>query len=318
MFVLFSLPLFASGYLEQRIWMGFDGRRPSDNGVVAVAHAIESGYVGGVILLRKNIESPAQLDVLTRYLKSLPSPYPISVSIDQEGGRVQRLREREGFVQTPSAAEMARKKRKDVQKKYNQMAEQLARFDIDVNFGTVVDIHSNDSSIIGAQDRSYSTDYAVVTKMAREMLNAHRQYGVVSAIKHFPGHGLVAGDSHTQVVISDRSVSLYKQWHPYYTLINDGLVDMVMVGHITVSALDPVYPASLSPFWVGDMLRDRFKFKGLIVTDDLLMSALDEYSIDQRVRLAVKAGNNILLFSSLPDGYTYQELFEILQSATSE
>lgn len=302
-------------YSDHRIWIGFNGKRPSDNGVVEIAAAIESGYVGGVILLRKNIESPAQLAALTRYLHSLPSPFPISISIDQEGGRVQRLREREGFIETKSHAVLGSKKRSVVQKEYNEMAEQLSRFGIDINFGTVVDIHSDESSVIGAQERSYSADYRVVTKMSRVMLNAHREYGLVSAIKHFPGHGLVQGDSHAQMVISDRSVTLYKQWHPYYTLINEGMVDMVMVGHITVPALDPIYPASLSSFWVTEMLRERFRFKGLIVTDDLLMAALEDYSIEERIRLAVKAGNNILLFSSVPKGHTYKSLFEMLNSA---
>ena len=182
----------------QLLMSGFKGVKPGDAGVEEMRTLISQGKVGSIILMGYNIVSSEQLKQLTHYLQSAaPANSPLLISVDQEGGAVQRLTADKGFKGFPSAAKMTEIASKDmgqVQQIYRDMARELKAHGINMNLGPVVDM-SNSNYYIGKLKRSYGTDPAIVTRMAEAFIKAHRDEGVLTVLKHYPGKG-TAPDTH--------------------------------------------------------------------------------------------------------------------------
>ncbi|WP_428529733.1 glycoside hydrolase family 3 N-terminal domain-containing protein [Roseibium sp.] len=288
----------------QLIMVGFNGTRPTDPGVMAVSGQLASGRVGGVMLLGRNIQTPDQLTTLTRHLADQGSGSSVLIAVDQEGGLVQRLPPLGDPVTWSTAKDLPAATDNCTPRKvrayYARRAAQLGAYNINVNFGPVVDVDINpDNPIIGKKKRSFSADPATVTNCAAGFIAAHQAAGIATALKHFPGHGSSTTDSHTSLPVISQS------WHahelePYRALHRQDRVDMVMMGHLVHPRFSdtPETPASLSKKGIAEA-RTLAGEDVIIITDDLEMDAVsDRFSIEDAAVQAIAAGNDIVLFSS--------------------
>lgn len=260
-----------------RCIVGFEGTElPSD---------IEG--VGGVILFDRNIESPTQLRKLTSDLKKAGVNI---IAIDQEGGLVSRLRASKGFDTFPKLCDL--KTPEEAYEVSLRQAEMLYSLGITLNFTPVVDIPVNPANFIVRAGRCFRSE--LVIENAKAVIKAHREFGITTVLKHFPGHGSSVSDSH------EGFVDISKTWsdtelEPYRALIQEGYADMIMLGHLFHEAIDDQCPTSLSKQAVK-ILRDDLGYTGLIITDDLDMAAISSYTnADEAVRMALDSGVDYLL-----------------------
>jgi beta-N-acetylhexosaminidase len=291
--------------IGQMIMVGFHGRSERDAGVVAVHEELAEGTIGGVVFYPENIGSPQRLRALTAYLRNAKSsPVPF-IAVDQEGGMVQRLTRRNGYKYFPSARSVGRNPSfaspESAERLYATMAEELAKAGFNLNFGPVVDLNLNPHNpVIGLRKRSYGTDPHSVSALAAAFIRAHRQAGIVTVAKHFPGHGSSRADSHK--VLADISDSWREiEIEPYQELAEDGLLDGVMIGHLYHPRFSDgaKLPASLSGRAVSALRGKTIGFHGVVVSDDMEMGGVsDDYSLEERVVKAVNAGTDILVFSN--------------------
>jgi len=284
---------------KRMVMVGFHATDYKDEELNDLKDQIEKGLVAGVVFYGYNIESRKQVKRLIAELNRHNHSFiPLLMAVDEEGGRVQRLTVDKGFVEEPTAQYISKHMTPDqAEKVYELTARDLADVGFNVNFAPVIDLNINPSSpVIGAIERSYSADVDTVVAYAKAFINAHRKYGIITCLKHFPGHGSAKKDSHqgfTDVSTTWNDMEL----EPFQRLIADGYADMIMTAHVYNSGIDPDYPATLSKKTIS-LLQDM-NYKGLVISDDLQMGAItDNYSFEDTVKLAVEAGNNILLFSN--------------------
>ncbi|WP_147822129.1 beta-N-acetylhexosaminidase [Salidesulfovibrio onnuriiensis] len=292
--------------IGQMLLVGFRGYDlDMDNPVLQDVKALN---VGGVILFnydvmqgrpQRNIQSPAQVRKLIAGIKSLTAS-PLLVSVDQEGGRVQRLRKENGFMETPSAAELGASydpSRSLWAGRIVGMVAAEAGFNLD--FAPCVDVNVNpESPAIGALGRSFSSSPRLVAACAREFINGLHEQGMLSCIKHFPGHGSARVDSHLGVTDVTRTWQ-QRELIPYERLIATHKPDAIMTAHIFNARLDPKYPATLSSATINGLLRRKLGWDGVVITDDMNMKAISsQYGLDKSIRLAILAGADMLLFGN--------------------
>ncbi|MBN1447926.1 MAG: glycoside hydrolase family 3 [Bacteroidetes bacterium] len=292
--------------IGQMLMVGFRGTTARMES--PIAKDIQDLHLGGVILFDfdvakkeygRNIQSPMQLLDLTDQLQHL-SPTTLLIGVDQEGGVVCRLKTSEGFPQHVSHAYLGSTDITDTTRYYSDlMARSLAIVGININFAPVVDLNVNPlNPVIGELKRSFSSDPETVTRHAALMIEAMHARGVISAIKHFPGHGSSMEDSHLGFVDVTDTWS-EKELQPYRTLIAQGLPDVIMTGHIFNRDLDPDWPATLSAKIIRDLLRGELGFGGVVISDDMMMRAItDRYGMETAIRQAVNAGVDILIFGN--------------------
>ena len=283
--------------------VGFRGFtiRPDD----PITRAVAAGLAGVILFDQdrdtgtRNISSPEQLAELIASLREA-APGNLIVAIDQEGGRVARLKPRWGFPATRSQAEVGATGNPDEAfDEGRAMAQVMAGVGIDLNLAPVVDVNVNPRNpAVGALERSFSADPAVVTAMAEaEILGLH-EFGVRATIKHFPGLGSASANTDY-----DR-VDVTGTWtdgelEPYADLIARGMPDAVMSGHIVNDRFDPGVPASLSKPTLDGILRRDLGWDGAVITDDMGAAAIAErYEQVEAIALALEAGNDLLLFAN--------------------
>jgi len=284
---------------------GFSGTKLGDDPVII--EEVQKG-LGGIILFdrdlasgstARNIESPTQVQSLISGLQKL-SAQPLITAVDQEGGRVCRLKDDMGFYCMPSAQMLG--SINDMVKTYNaasKNAEMLKRAGFNLDFAPVVDLNVNPGNpVIGALCRSYSADPKIVAAQADAFISAHGRYGIGCCLKHFPGHGSSTGDSHKGFVDVSGTWS-EKELEPYKMLITEGNVTAIMTAHVFNKNLDPQYPATLSKAVITGLLREQLGFEGLIFSDDMQMGAIaDNYGFDTAIIQAVNAGVDVLVLSN--------------------
>ncbi len=292
--------------IGQMIMVGFRGL--AVDGESPVIEDIRKRHIGGVVLFDydvpskspiRNIRSPEQVKDLIAKLQQAAS-IPLLVAIDQEGGRVSRLKEKFGFPPTVSEQYLGMIEKPETTERYAKTtAETLAHLGINTNFAPVVDLNTNpENPIIGKLGRSYSANPEVVVRHALIVIDALHEKGIFSAIKHFPGHGSSTGDSHTGFV------DVTKTWSPmeltpFEAIINAGKCDMVMTAHIFNGKLDPRWPATLSPKIITGILRKEFQYKGVVISDDMQMKAIRAYyGLETAIERAIMAGCDILIFAN--------------------
>jgi len=286
-----------------------------------IVKKIKTYNLGGVILFdrfynnrakTKNISSPNQLQELTSKLKSF-SNKPLLISVDQEGGKVARLKPAYGFTKIPSAKQISKLTVDDAKEIYKTQAKMLHNSGINCDFAPVVDLAINpDNMVIFGLERSYGAQSQEVVKYAKIFIESLKSENILSVLKHFPGHGSSLGDSHKGFVdISDTWSE--KELEPYKELIRSNAVSMIMTAHVFNSRLDAKYPATLSYNINTKLLRDRLGYKGVVISDDLQMRAISKhYSLKQTVTLAINAGVDILLFGNQLATQDIDELVEII------
>ena len=264
---------------------------------------IKEGKVGGVVLYEKNIlfESPKpELALLVETLQK-NAQIPLFVSIDEEGGRVTRMKTRYGFPKNVSAQYLGDMDNMDSTSYYaNQTATILNSFGINMNYAPVVDVNLNTRNpVIGRLERSFSEDYQQVIEQAYEVIQQHNRTGVVPVLKHFPGHGSSRSDTHLGLTDVTETWQI-EEMYPYSALIDSGVVKAVMTAHIVNSTLDKSKnPATLSKRIVTGMLRDFLGFEGVIISDDMQMGAINnEYGLREAIKLSLEAGVDMLMFAN--------------------
>lgn len=296
--------------LEQKIgqlfMLGFEGDMLFNDH--PIARDISELHLGGVILFDRllakkkasnNIKNSNQLQQLTEALQAL-SATPLLIAIDQEGGKVCRLQTKHGFPDIPGAGELGLSN--SLQKTSDAAlltARTLSTLGINWNMAPVVDLNSNpDNPVIGRIGRSFGADVDTVSSHAQAWIEQHRRLGILSCLKHFPGHGSSKNDSHLGFVdISDSWTDLELQ--PFSRLISQGLADAVMIGHLFHSRLDEHYPASLSSPVIEGTLRNRLDFQGPVVSDDMQMQAItNHYGLVDACCRAIAAGTDLIIIGN--------------------
>lgn len=312
--------------IGQMLIVGFTGIQSDDAGTLAVRQQIADGIIGGIILLDRNIVDPKQLLALNQSLNPPNLPIPAFIAVDQEGGRVQRLPANKGFSDWDSAAgvqESAQTGAKDFTLRYYSLrAQKLHDLGINLNFAPVVDVNVNAANpIIGRLGRSFSKDSAEVAAMAADFVRGHRANGVITSIKHFPGHGSSTDDSHKTLP------SIAKSWgvgelEPFTALAHKDLVDIAMMGHLYHPDFSDSKgrPSSISRKGVS-ALRKIIGPNAVIMTDDLQMQAVNKiYSDPEAAVQAIIAGNDVLLFSAhkVPDPVIGPKINAAIKTAVLE
>lgn len=249
--------------------------------------------VGGVILFRRNLETPAQIAALAAALHALPSR-PL-VAIDHEGGRVMRV----GEPFTPFSAAAAVGRSGDAGLVFrigHAMADELASVGIDINFAPVLDVDSNPANpIIG--DRAFSSDPVVAGELGIALMRGLLAGGVIPCGKHFPGHGDTEKDSHLELPVVRRSRAQLEDMElvPFQAAIAAG-IPMLMTAHVMYPGLDGAHPATMSRAILTDLLRTGLRFGGVVVSDDLEMRAItDHQDIGAAAVATLQAGADALL-----------------------
>ena len=310
--VLCSSLTFAASLREQigqMIILGFNGL--DVNPQSDIIKDIDVDNIGGVVLFdydqnikkyEHNIRDQQQLQQLTKHLQDFTYKFnqahhrpqlPLFIAVDYEGGKVNRLHERYGFKKIPAAAEVSKMSWLDANKVVTNMAETLKNTGFNVDYAPVLDLNTNQSNpIIGKLGRSFSNDPLLVAKYANLYSTAFNQHGVQCAYKHFPGHGSSTTDSH-QGFVDVSTTWNAKELIPYQQLLNKkNSCNIVMTAHVVNRQLDNSgLPATLSYKILTGLLRNKLKFNGIIITDDLQMKAIEEhYSLKQALTLAINAG----------------------------
>ncbi len=293
--------------IGQMIIIGFHGTKPNDKQIQVLSKKIEKGLVGGVIYFGYNIKSSEQVKILNTHFKTLSSPLPLMICVDQEGGRVARLNEENGFKNFPTAFDIARTHTpKQAQEIYGAMAKMTANAGFNCVFGPVADLNHDQTlptklqkqnPVIGGMKRSYSADPNIVAHYARAFINAHQDNNIITSLKHFPGHGLATSDTHIDLTDITATFQESLEMKPYEILMEEKNIDMVMTAHVILRNYDSFYPATLSPTIIKELLRKR-GYNGVVITDDLFMGAIQKnYSFKESILQALKADVDILLFS---------------------
>jgi len=283
--------------LGQLVMAGFEGTRSSK----ALTRLVATTRVGGVILFRRNVESPAQVLSLTRSLQRMAPRAPLFIAVDQEGGRVSRLPP--PFTQFPASAVLGR--RKSVSLTYavgEAMGRELAAVGINMNMAPVLDVNTNAANpIIG--DRAYGDSPMVVEEHGLALMVGLQDCRVIACGKHFPGHGATSQDSHLD--LPEVAVSLHElertHLRPFEHAIANRLA-AVMTAHVRYPEMDSMEPATLSKKILTNLLRRAMGFDGLVITDALEMKAIsDRYDAASAAVKAVQAGVDVLLYCENPD-----------------
>ncbi len=284
------------------IMMGINDRKLIEENDV-LKQEISTGKVGGIIYFEKNISPTYSKDMLKKMSLDLQAlaKVPLFISIDEEGGKVHRLKEKYGMIKMPSAAYLGTLNNLDSTIFYNrQLAALMSEVGINLNFAPDVDLALNaNNPVIAKVERSYSADPAVVSAHAEACIKVHHEYNIKTVIKHFPGHGSSATDSHYGIT------DITKQWQfvellPYKEVIQSGLCDAVMTAHIINCRLDTTcLPATLSKVVMTDILRGVLGFDGVIFSDDMQMHAISKnYGLENAVKLSILAGVDVLVFGN--------------------
>jgi beta-N-acetylhexosaminidase len=286
--------------IGQMIMVGMSGH--SVQAKSPIIAAIKQQHIGGVLLFELNLnplQTEQNLAKLTNDLQDAAS-IPLFISIDQEGGKVNRLKTKYGFVDMPSAKYIGTKN-DDV---YTQQtgfntAKTLQKCGININFAPVLDVDNPNCPVLGKLQRCYSADVAQITHIASIIMETHQEQGIKTVVKHFPGHGNSKTDSHKGLA----DVSKYwtkEELIPYKNLMAEGKIQAIMTGHIINRNIDPSgLPATLSKKVVSDLLRNTMGYKGVVISDDMQMHAISKYyGFEESIKKAINAGVDILIFSN--------------------
>lgn len=259
---------------------------------------IQNNNIGGVILFKHNYTDPAQLAELVNEIQTLRSEYPLFVSVDQEGGRVKRFQSH--FTQFPSMYRVGKLDSPKLTFEVHKiMADELKVCGINLNFSPVCDVWTNENNkVIG--DRAFGSDALEVEKHVSAAIRGLHTGKVLACAKHFPGHGNTLKDSHYDLPYVKKSVKELEELELIpFVKASKSRVEFMMMAHLVVDCIDQELPTSLSKK-AYDFLREKLKYKKIIITDDMEMKAIaDNYSIEKAAKMALNAGADIILYRSL-------------------
>lgn len=271
--------------------------------------------VGGIIFYANNVSTVSGTAKFVQSIKDAnrSNPVPIFMSVDQEGGKVSRMPETVKTI--PSNGKVGKTEDADLAETMGKLlARQIQLAGFNVDFAPVLDVNSNPNNpVIG--DRSFGSSASLVSRMGIAEMKGLRSEGIIPVVKHFPGHGDTSVDSHLDLPVVNKTEKQLAQleWIPFEAAVKEQ-VEAVMVAHILFPKLDPDHPASLSDVIIGQHLRGKFKYNGVVITDDLSMGAIAKnYKLNDAAVATVQAGSDILLVA-----HSYESaktIFDTLKSA---
>lgn len=280
-----------------------------------IANLIQENKIGGVVLYRKNYHTYEEMLAYVNNIKELNSKnsIPIFISIDQECGRVNRMPQE--ILNLKSATKLANTKNVEIVKESGKIiGEMLNKTGISMDYAPVLDIRKfKEKHAIG--DRCYGENKEDVSKYGIEVMKEMQNQSVIPVIKHFPGHGLTKKDSHFRIPkITEKIEILEKEdMIPFEKAIKEN-AEAIMVGHLIIKDVDKKYPASLSEKVIQKYLIEKYNYKGLIITDDLKMMAIQlHYNMKKAVVKAIEAGNDIIMI-----GLPYKKVNKIIKFIVKE
>lgn len=297
--------------LGQLFIMGFNGLELPDDTSAFIAQA----EIGGVIFFSPNYENPGLLAELSNQIQGCRTELPLWISVDQEGGKVQRFKK--GFTKIPEAAAIAAA---DSPKLAFDIAEVIAKelkaVGVNLNFSPVADILTNPKNqVIGS--RAYGSTEEQVSKISTGIVRGHLVSGVQACVKHFPGHGETSTDSHFALPKVDVTLETLREreFRPFVKAFKSRCA-MVMTAHILCTQIDPERPATLSHKILSDILRQELRYSRIIISDDMEMKAItDHFGQEDAPRLAIEAGCDILIYRSEARArHAYESLSKDLES----
>ena len=259
------------------------------SGVILYDQDIEKNKLGS-----RNIKSLAQLKMLTDNLQSI-SDNPLFISIDQEGGNVNRLNSSYGFPEFPSWQHIGLLDNDLITKQFAEsMSETMTSTGINLNFAPVLDLDYGEKTYIGKLERAFSGDPKLVIEHSKIFIDTMKNDNIISCGKHFPGQGSAKGDTHNGFIDISESWSV-ADLLPYTELIESHHLDMIMLSHVFNNKFDPEFPASLSHETITNSLRNDLNFKGVIICDDPSMRAIsDNYDFEDMFVLMINSGIDLL------------------------
>lgn len=253
---------------------------------------LQAPQVGGLILFARNIESPAQVRALTDHMRQIRPE--ILIAVDQEGGRVRRLKEVHGFSALPAMGKLGELYLEQPEQAIALakttgwlMATEVLAVGIDFSFAPVLDINDI-SDVIG--DRAFAQNPQAIIPLAEAFMQGMKSAGMATTGKHFPGHGSVKADSHIAAAIDSRSFAEIETHDMTTFKALMPSLDAIMPAHVIYENVDP-NPAGFSPFWIQEILRGQLGFDGVLFSDDLSMqAACVAGGADARIQAALQAG----------------------------
>lgn len=297
--------------IGQMIFSGVNGTKMT----AETKNIIKSYHVGGIILFGNNIKGIAQTVNFMNELKTanVENPYPLLLGVDEEGGSVTRMPK--GMKSLPSSSSIGALNDPDVSFNVGTiLGMQLKGLGFNLDFAPVLDVNSNPNNpIIG--DRSFGDNSNIVTRLGIQTMKGIQNEGVISVMKHFPGHGDTGVDSHFELPEVNKSYQNLSELElvPFKKAISEG-ADVSMVAHILLPKIDETYPASMSKQVIIHILRDDYNFNGIVITDDLTMEAItDHFNVADAAVQSVKAGADLLLVAHDPN--LIAKVFENLKAA---
>lgn len=315
--------------IGQMLIVGFRGTEVNNDS--EIIKNINNLNLGGIILfdydvpsngeITRNFKSKEQVTTLISDIKNLTNNN-LFIAVDAEGGYVNRLKTKYGFKEIESAESIGKKSDEEIYNNSLLLAKELKNTGFNLNFAPVVDVNINpDNPVIGYLERSASSDPEQVYNYASIFIDAMHEKNILTAIKHFPGHGSSDKDSHLGLVDATETYNSTKELYPYEKLINDGNLDMIMTAHIVNQNIDKNNPATLSPIFLQEILKQDLGYSGIIVSDDMQMGAIVEnYGLKEAIIKAINSGCNILIFSNNNQTYDediYKKAVDIIEDAVN-
>ncbi|MCC3357898.1 beta-N-acetylhexosaminidase [Bacillus sp. REN16] len=289
--------------IGQMIFAGISGTKMNSN----MNNLITKYHVGGIIFNGDNLVSPKQtVTYLNKIKQANQGNIPLFFGVDQEGGRISKLPG--GLIDFPTNLEIGSRNDPSLSFEIGTvLGKELHAFGFNVNFAPVLDVNSNpDNPVIG--NRSFSSNPEIVSRLGIQTMKGLQSQSIVSAVKHFPGHGDTQVDSHLELpkVNKTRAELENLELIPFRQAVKEG-VDMVMIGHILVPALDKTFPSSMSKPIITDILRKQLGFNGVVITDDFFMKAItNDYEIGEAAIQSIKAGSDIVMVA-----HDYNKVIEV-------
>lgn len=286
--------------IGQMLMVGMNGK--SVHAGSPIIQDIKRGYVGGVLLFEYNVSPTNTKKTLAKLTSDLQdaAAIPLLISIDQEGGSVNRLKTKYGFKPMPSAKSVADKHDLSYAESVSStIATTLMEVGINLNFAPIADLHFPYCPVLGKLNRCFSADPEEVMLYDSIYIQNHKKLGIKTSLKHFPGHGSSNSDSHLGLTDVSNTWS-YSELLPYSGLIARGMVDMIMTAHIVNRKLDPSnLPSTLSKKIITGLLREKMNYKGVIISDDMQMHAISShYTLSESLWKGINAGVDMFIFSN--------------------
>jgi beta-N-acetylhexosaminidase len=302
--------------IDQLFIIGFRGVEYSNS--PELKRALAETNLGGIILFDydtpskkyvRNIQDFTQVQTLISDAQA-KAKHKLIVAIDEEGGLVSRLKSIPGYTKTPSAKALGTMSDAKVEQTASDLASTLKKLGFNMNFAPVLDVNVNPSNpVIGKVDRSFSSDEQVVVSKGLAFYRGLQKQGIISAVKHFPGHGSSQADTHLGFVDISSSYKAY-ELEPFKSACSAG-VPMVMVGHLFNKNVDAQYPTTLSKKHIDVLKKDAGCTTQVVVSDDMDMGAITKlYGKKEALTRAINAGVDILVISNNIGMYNPREFFD--------